>query len=64
MAAHHHLRQVLYAVNLAAMAYPEVYLPNAASLFDSEGRLASAETRAFLTQFLQAFDDWVGKVRK
>ena len=26
MAANHHLRQVLYAVNLAAMAYPEAYL--------------------------------------
>jgi chromate reductase len=61
MAAHDHLRQVLYAVNLAAMAYPEVYLPNAASLFDSEGRLTNAETRAFLAQFLQAFEQWVAR---
>ncbi len=63
MASHHHLRQVLYAVNLSAMAYPEVYLPNAGTLFDAEGRLTSAETRAFLGQFLQAFEDWVTKLR-
>lgn len=59
MAAHHHLRQVLCAVNLAAMPHPEVYLPNAAKLFDSEGRLANDDTRAFLAQFFVAFEAWV-----
>lgn len=63
MASHHHLRQVIYAVNLSAMAYPEVYLPNAGALFDAEGRLTSAETRAFLGQFLQAFETWVAKLK-
>ena len=29
MAANHHLRQVLLAVNLAAMPYPEAYIPGA-----------------------------------
>lgn len=62
MAANHHLRQVLYGVNLAAMPYPEAYIPNAASLFDSEGRLTNADTRAFLAQFLQAFENWVSRM--
>ncbi len=41
MAANHHLRQVLLAVNLAAMPYPEAYIPDAETLFDESGRLTS-----------------------
>ncbi|MGH8186806.1 MAG: NADPH-dependent FMN reductase [Steroidobacteraceae bacterium] len=63
MAANHHLRQVLLAVNLAAMPYPEAYIPDAATLFDEQGRLSSAETRGFLAGFMKAFETWVGKVR-
>jgi chromate reductase len=59
MAANLHLRQVLFAVNLAAMAYPEVYLPAAATLFDENGQLIKEDTRAFLRDFLQAFEHWV-----
>jgi chromate reductase len=62
MAANHHLRQVLYAVNLAAMAYPEAYLHSAGSLFDGDGKLINADTRGFLSQFMQAFDVWIDKV--
>ncbi len=61
MAANHQLRQVLMAVNLAAMPYPEAYLPNAASLFDTSGNLSSAETRQFLQGFMEAFAAWVGR---
>jgi chromate reductase len=61
MAANHHLRQVLLAVNLAAMPYPEAYIPGAATLFDDRGRLASDETRQFLQAFLNAFDVWIGR---
>src|SRR5918998_1032001 len=35
MAANHHLRQVVMAVNLAAMPYPEAYIPAVATLFDA-----------------------------
>jgi chromate reductase len=59
MAANLHLRQVLYAVNLAAMAYPEAYIPAAATLFDESGRLVKEETRVFLKDFLQALESWV-----
>ena len=59
MAANHHLRQVLYAVNLAAMPYPEAYIANARTLFDDEGKLINTETKTFLTQFMHAFEEWI-----
>jgi chromate reductase, NAD(P)H dehydrogenase (quinone) len=63
MAANHHLRQVLMAVNLAAMPYPEAYIPGAATLFDESGRLTTAETRQFLQTFMEAFAAWVDRFR-
>lgn len=59
MAASHHVRQVMMAVNLAAMPYPEAYIPVVATLFDESGRLRSAETRAFMVDFLRAFAVWI-----
>jgi chromate reductase, NAD(P)H dehydrogenase (quinone) len=64
MASNHHLRQVLLAVNLAAMPYPEAYIPAAASLFDDSGKLSNADTRQFLTTFLQSFESWVSRLRQ
>ena len=61
MASNHHLRQVLMAVNLAAMPYPEAYIPAAGTLFDESGNLTSAETRQFLQTFMEAFAAWVGR---
>ena len=61
MAAAHHLRQVLLAVNLAAMPYPEAYISSAATLYDDSGRLQSASTREFMATFLQAFEAWIAK---
>lgn len=63
MAANHHLRQVLLAVNLAAMPYPEAYIPDAETLFDESGKLTSAPTRQFLQEFMAAFATWVGRFR-
>jgi chromate reductase len=59
MAANLQLRQVLAAVNLAAMPYPEAFIPAAATLFDESGRLVKPETREFLSTFLQAFEQWI-----
>jgi chromate reductase len=61
MAANHHLRQVLLAVNVPAMPYPEAYIPDAETLFDESGRLTSEATRQFLQSFMEAFAAWVGK---
>lgn len=63
MAANHHLRQVLLAVNLAAMPYPEAYIPGAATLFDELGRLANSETRQFMAVFMQSFEVWIQRNR-
>jgi chromate reductase len=63
LASNHHLRQVLLAVNLAAMPYPEAYLPGAAALFDEGGKLTNADVRQFLTSFMQAFETWVARLR-
>ena len=62
MAANNHLRQVLYAVNLAAMAYPEAYIPAAATLFDGNGKLTHAGTREFLSTFMKSFDSWIERL--
>lgn len=62
MAANHHLRQVLLAVNLAAMPYPEAYIAAVATLFDENGELQSEDTRKFLRDFIQAFEAWVRKL--
>jgi len=59
MAANHHLRQVLMAANLAAMPYPEAYIPAVATLFDESGTLQNADTKKFLADFLVAFDTWI-----
>ena len=61
MASNHHLRQVLLAVNLAAMPYPEAYIPAAATLFDESGKLVTAETCEFLGAFMHAFEQWIAK---
>ena len=62
MASNNHLRQVVYAVNLAAMAYPEAYIPAAGSLFDEHGELTNPDTREFLSTFMQSFAGWIERV--
>ncbi|MDY6948023.1 MAG: NAD(P)H-dependent oxidoreductase [Pseudomonadota bacterium] len=59
MAAVHHLRQVMLAVNLAAMPHPEAYLPSVATLFDQDGRLQNPQTRQFMADFLLALQAWL-----
>lgn len=44
------------------MQMPEAYISEAKTLFDGEGRLSNDDTRAFLTQFMAAFERWVGKL--
>jgi chromate reductase, NAD(P)H dehydrogenase (quinone) len=61
MAANHQLRQVLMAVNIAAMPYPEAYIPDAETLFDASGRLTNESTREFLQTFMEALVTWVAR---
>jgi chromate reductase len=57
--ANHHLRQTLVFLNMPAMPQPEAYIGNAASLFDTDGKLISDSTRDFCTRFLTAFAQWI-----
>jgi chromate reductase len=59
--ANHHLRQSLVFLNVPVMQQPEAYIGNAGQLFDEKGALAKAETREFVSGFLEAFAEWVAK---
>lgn len=58
-AANHHLRQSLVFLNTPCLQQPEVYLSFVDKLFDEKGELNNDGTKAFLTQFLVTFADWV-----
>lgn len=62
-AAQSHLRSVVTILGVKLMAQPEVYLTNSEGFFDSAGRLASADTEAFLAGFMKKFAAWVGKCK-
>ena len=61
--ANHHLRQSLVFLDMPAMQQPEAYIAGAAKLFDEEGKLANDDTRAFITKFMQAFAQWIERLR-
>ncbi len=57
--ANHHLRQSLVFLDVPCMQQPEAYIGGAAKLFDGDGQLANAGTRAFMDTFMEAFARWV-----
>lgn len=57
--ANHHLRQSLAFLNMPVLPQPEVYLGGVGDWFDAEGRIKSADTRAFLGKFAAAFAAWI-----
>ena len=57
--ANHHLRQSLVFVNVPTLAQPEAYIAEATQLFDEKGTLTRESTKAFLKDFLVAFERWV-----
>lgn len=57
--ANHALRQALVFLNVPAMQQPEAYIGDVASLFDEAGKLTNQKTKAFLGNFLAAFEKWV-----
>jgi chromate reductase len=59
--ANHHLRQTLVFLNMPAMAQPEAYLGNVASMFDENGNLTSVKTAAFLQSVADKFVEWIEK---
>lgn len=59
----HHLRQPLVFLNMPVMQQPEAYLSKVADLIDEAGKLKNEDTAKFLTAFLAAFEDWIGRTK-
>jgi chromate reductase len=57
--ANHHLRQSLAFLDMPTLQQPEMYLGSVGDWFDGEGRVKSADTRAFLGQFIARFAKWI-----
>lgn len=60
--ANHAIRQTFVFLNMPVMQQPEAYVSNAGELFDEKGALKSEETRKFLSQFMAAFEQWIGRI--
>jgi chromate reductase len=61
--ANHHLRQSLVFLDMPILQQPEAYLGGVAKWFDDKGELVDESARGFLTKFIQAFADWIGRAR-
>ena len=59
--ANHHLRQSLVFLNMPAMQQPEAYIGGADKLFADDGSIANPSTREFMTKYLAAFEQWIGR---
>lgn len=57
--AHHHLRQVLTALDMPTLAHPELYIGGVHRLFDEAGALNNDDTRTLLQRFLDRFEAWI-----
>ncbi len=53
------VRQTLYAAEAIVLPKPALYIHDASSLFDSEGRLTDQATRDMLDAVLIAFVGWI-----
>jgi chromate reductase len=57
------LRRVLGQLWGHVLPRPEVFIGNAASKFDANGRITDETTRKFLTDLLAGFKDWVVRMQ-
>lgn len=58
----HELRRILCGLNGFALNKPEVYISQAASRFDAEGRLTDAASRDLVAQLLVNLRDWTRRL--
>ncbi|MFL6602506.1 MAG: NADPH-dependent FMN reductase [Steroidobacteraceae bacterium] len=61
--ANHHLRQALVFLDMPTLQQPELYIGGAEKLLDGSDNVTNPSTRQFFTQFLQAFEAWIGRLR-
>lgn len=59
--AHHHLRQILTALDMPTLAHPELYVGGVQHLFDEAGALRNDGTHTLLQRFLAQFDGWIDR---
>ena len=58
------LRKILGQLWGHLLPKPEVFIGNAASKFDSHGRLTDEATRKFLSELLAGFQPWIVRMQK
>jgi chromate reductase, NAD(P)H dehydrogenase (quinone) len=63
MRAQYHLRQMAVFLDMHALNRPEIFVRNAASAFDAEGKLTDETTKKLIVQQLEALAAWTRKLR-
>jgi chromate reductase len=63
MRAQYHLRQIAVYLDMHPINKPEIFLRNAGSAFDAEGKLTDETTKKLLSQQLEALARWARKLR-
>lgn len=63
MGAHQQLRLTLSVLGVPVMPMPEVYLAEAGTLFDSNGKLVNEDTIKLLTSMLEDFETWIARFK-
>ena len=60
--AQYHLRQVFIFLNAMVMNKPEVMVGSVHEVLGDEGSIKDEATASFITEYLEAFRDWIAKV--
>jgi chromate reductase len=60
--ANHSLRQSMVFLDVPLLQQPEMYIGNAAKLFDEAGELVNDDTRKFFKTFIDTYAAWVEKL--
>ncbi len=58
------LRQALAGVNVPVLPHPEVFVGQAATLFDESGNLTNDKTRELLQKYMNAYVQWIARNAK
>ncbi len=58
------LRRVMLFLDAAVLTKPEVFIGQAASKFDAQGRCTDEATRRFVGDQMQAFERWIARVAR
>lgn len=59
--AQQHLRNILAYLDAPTLGQPEVFIQFTPDRFDEDGTVIDATTRSFLTDWLSAYREWIGR---